>query len=181
MSLPECHGDLAAQQEALVRALAGQGPAPDGFDAEQITATAESLLKKRTRTVARVWPALARSLGDAFAVQFGEYARRTPLPRDGSPLADGYAFAQGLARRGELTEDARWELLAVQLQYCFTGNGPVGRRWPVVKTIWMSRPRRLVIAIGGRWGPRWWTIPLGRRDKATPAPEPPAALGEPGG
>ena len=160
MSLPETHPDLAAQQEALVRALAGQAPPPAGFDTAQIDATAESLLKKRARTVARVWPALARALGDTYAAQFGAYARATPLPADGSPVADGHAFAQVLSRRGDLSEDARWELLAMQLQYRFPATGPVRRRWPVVKMMWLRAPRRLVIALGGPWRPGWWTIPL---------------------
>jgi hypothetical protein len=160
MSLPETHLDLAVQQEALVRALAGQGPHPAGFDPAQIDATAESLLKKRARTVARVWPALVRALGDTYAAQFADYARATPLPGDGTPLADGHAFAQVLSRRGDLSEDARWELLSMQLQYRFPATGPVRRRGPVVKMMWLRAPRRLVIALGGCWRPRWWTIPL---------------------
>lgn len=162
MSSTEVQETLADKQESLVRALTGQGPPPAGFDGERIAATATSLIRKRMRTVARVWPALAEVLGREFPEKFAAYARSTPLPLEGGPLADGHVFARYLSHRGAFPDAARRELIAIGLHFRCTRDGLVRRRWPVVKTAILRNPFRLVIAFGCRWGEWWWTVPMGR-------------------
>src|SRR5262249_22125644 len=93
---------LADSQAELVQGLTGRGPLPAGFDQERVRIAAEALARKRLRSAARAWPALHRALGEKFAPHFEEYAASAPLPREGGPLADGRAFVQFLAGRGEL-------------------------------------------------------------------------------
>lgn len=149
---------LAARQEELVRALSGQGPAPAGFDPSCLAATAESLLRKRARTVARVWPALVEALAGDFDSQFADYATCQPMPTEGGPLADGYAFGRHLAHRGELPDAARQERMAVELRYRFTRDGLIRRRWPMLKVQILRKPWRLVLAIHSQSWERWFQI-----------------------
>ena len=51
--LPEARERLAAQQAALLRALADRAAPPEGFDPARIRATADALARKR----AGAWPA----------------------------------------------------------------------------------------------------------------------------
>src|SRR5215211_4919183 len=62
-------------QARLVRALTGQGEAPEGFDAGRLAVAARSLVNKRLRESARAWPALGRCLGGRYAERFRAYAR----------------------------------------------------------------------------------------------------------
>src|SRR6185503_7314713 len=80
---------LAAGQLELVRALVGDGIAPEGFDGPRIQAAAGALLQKRAHSVARAWPDLARSLGSAFDERFARYARSRPIFQGGGPMLDG--------------------------------------------------------------------------------------------
>jgi hypothetical protein len=157
VSSPDARTRLEAQQAELVRALTGQGPAPARFDRQRVEAAALSLLRKRLRGVAEVWPGLSAALGERFAEHFLAYARSTPLPRSGSALADGRAFARHLEKSGELPEEGREEAFAVDLRYVATADGMVPRRGIVVK---MGRFRqRFVVALRGPWiGERWLTL-----------------------
>ncbi|GAA0378817.1 hypothetical protein GCM10009530_31800 [Microbispora corallina] len=101
--MPERTGDdarasLAAGQAQLLAALVAGGPVPEGFDAERVRVQARSLVAKRSGSVARVAPALARRLGAEFGRLFAEYAATRPKPGEGS-RADAAAFADWLAAR----------------------------------------------------------------------------------
>lgn len=154
---------LAIQQAALVSALVSDGVIPAGFDAANLLVTTESLSRKRCRGVARAWPSLARELGGEFHEQFAAYAATTPLPSHGGPLADGRGFADWLSERGRLSDAAQLQSLAVDLQFERSRADLLPRRMPTLKLAWLTRPRRLVIAL--RWpriGERWFTIGIGR-------------------
>jgi hypothetical protein len=167
----EARARLAARQAELIRALYG-GPPVKGLDARMVALTSAALAYKRTRAVARAWPALARELGTGFAGRFVAYALATPPPAGGA-LADGLAFSQVLARQGQLRGDARVEHMVatagVRLRHCRL----VTRRGPHLTATITGRPRRLVLVISlppvgtrliilGR-STRWRLSPPGRR------------------
>src|SRR5262245_61180971 len=105
MPSAELRRRLAEDQARLVQALTGLGEAPAGFDSDRLRAASEALARKRSRAVARAWPALARALGEAFDEKFCAFADHTPLPSVGGALADGRAFVAHLAARGELPDE----------------------------------------------------------------------------
>jgi hypothetical protein len=141
-----------------------QGPPPAGFDLNRFRAAAASLERKRVRAVRRAWPALDRALGESFESRFAAYAAVTPLPQQGGPVADGWAFARMLAKQGALPEAARIELLAVELHHVATAEGLVPRRGPAVRSALLRRPHRLILAVRlPWWGEYWLTLPLRRR------------------
>ena len=59
---------IARQQEALVRSLAGKGPALPGMDLARLEETRQSLIRKRARAVARTYPQMAAALGADFSI-----------------------------------------------------------------------------------------------------------------
>jgi hypothetical protein len=139
---------LAADYAAVALAVTGAGDVLDGFDAARVAVTRDALMNKRVRAVARAWPGLARELGDEFSARFAAFARSTPLPSSGGPLADGRAFAQTLEQRGELRDAGRREALAVDLRYRAVPGGLTPRgRGLVVRTTLLRSPRRLLIAV----------------------------------
>jgi len=160
----DARAGLAARQAELLRALLGETPAPAGFDADRVRATAGVLARKRARAAARAWPALAAALGYRFERLFAAFADANPLPAEGAPLADGRAFARCLAAAGELPDEGRLEALAVDLHYRTTPGGLRPRRGSACKLALLRRPRRLVVALRLPWlGERWLTVPLGLR------------------
>jgi hypothetical protein len=164
MSNPEAYRNLAAQQAELVAALSGAGPPAAGFDPERLEASAASLLTKRIRSAARAWPVLADSLGAEFDGKFRTFAAANPLPRDGSPFVDGFHFARDLSARGELPDEARLELLAMELSHVPSSGGLRPRRGPAFRVARMGRPARLVLACRlPLVGVRWLVVPLGLR------------------
>ncbi|WP_157556719.1 hypothetical protein [Nocardia acidivorans] len=92
-SLQNLSGTLAEQQAALVRALVAGAPAPAGFDAADISATAHALLHKRADEVARRFPLLAHACGGDFPAKFMQWASTRPKS---STAADAAAFAAAL-------------------------------------------------------------------------------------
>ncbi len=144
---PEQRDKLAAEQAALVDALAGRSAPPAGFDPVRVATAAASLLAKRRRGVEKAWPGLAESLGDRFRRAFAEYARAQPTPADGSH-EDGRLFARYLRHRGELSEDGRLQLLLTEL------------RWyrPLVLSF-LPRRRALVVAFLAFRRARWFPVP----------------------
>jgi hypothetical protein len=161
MPSPDPRATLADLQGNLVRALTGNGTSPNGFAAERLRSAAESLAAKRIRAAARAWPALARALGKNFAERFSAYAARTPLPRHGGALADGFALARELAAAGELPGSVRWEIMAVQLRYKLRGKDLLPRRGPALLCTLLRSPRRLILAVRWPWlGESWLSIPL---------------------
>jgi hypothetical protein len=151
---------LGAAQEALVRALMERSAAPEGFDPEDVEAAARALVSKRRQAVARAWPPVARALGERFAARFDAFARTTPLPTKGGPLADGWAFVQALARDEALPGPVLEHLLAVDLRFRSEDGGLVPRVGPswVSGRLPGSRRLRLGLRWTGRWE-RWWSVP----------------------
>jgi hypothetical protein len=130
---------LAADQAALVRALVGGGPVPGGFDPDRVRATSAALARKRACEAARAWPVLADELGEDFTAQFLAHAARRPPPARGGALADGLAFADGLARRGRPPGNARVERLLARAHL-----SPAPARLAATLA---TPPRRLVILV----------------------------------
>jgi hypothetical protein len=161
MSLADAQARLAERQEELLRALTGQGPLPAGFDPARVEATSTSLVRKRLRAVAEVWPRLAAALGEHFADRFLDFARRTTLPCSGGALADGRAFARELAVRGQLPDDGRLEALGFDLRYRVGATGLVRRRgFGICSARWRYRRGRL-LGVRLPWGREVWiTIPV---------------------
>lgn len=150
---------LATQQAALVSALIRGGVAPAGFEASGLKVAAESLSRKRCRSAARAWPALAHALGEDFRGRFAAYANTIPLPPHGGPLADGRGFADWLNDRGQLPEDARLQILAVDLRFKRNTTGLFPRKVLTIRAAWLTDPRRLVVAIRWPWlGERWLSL-----------------------
>jgi len=152
---------LAAGQLELVRALVGDGIAPEGFDGPRIQAAAGALLQKRAHSVARAWPDLARSLGSAFDERFARYARSRPMLQGGGPMLDGRRFAREIASAGPLADDAAVEVLAFDVRNRVKGDRVVARRNIFIGTAFLRRSLRFVIAIRlpavGEW---WIKVPL---------------------
>jgi hypothetical protein len=139
MSTSEARQRLAAVQETLVRALVGQGSPPEGFATARLELASRSLVNKRLRETARAWPALGRCLGEQYTERFRAFARSTPPPAEGGPLADGRAFVRTLP--AELLDDkARLEVLRIDLHWRSTGGGLRPRRGPVVRLRWIGCP-----------------------------------------
>ena len=145
---------LAAGQAALVRALAGGGPVPGGFDRGRVRAASTALARKRAREVARAWPTLAAELGEDFTGEFLAYAAGRPPPARGGALADGLAFADALAGRGRLPGNARVERLLARARL---SPGPAR----LAATL-AGPPRRLVVTVRlPGLGDRCLSLPLG--------------------
>jgi hypothetical protein len=138
--------EYEARQAALLRALHSGQPDLDGFDSDDVAAASRSLLLKRMRAAAGSWPALANSLGPAFADQFERFARTTPPPRVGDGLADGLAFATTLDRHA-LTAHARAELLLARGLFGVRNGRVIPRRWPFLAVAVLPEPRRLLVVI----------------------------------
>ncbi len=161
MSLAEPRARLAARQAALMKALAGTGSVPAGFDTDRLRVAAASLASKRQRQAAHAWPALARALGERFVPLFGAYAVAAPLPEQGGPLADGRAFAQTLACE-DWTDAARLEMLAVDARFRTCARGILPRRGFFMAGAWLRQARRLVLALRLPWlGIHGLAVPLG--------------------
>ncbi len=163
MSTAESRIQIAQQQTALVRALSGLGPPPQEFDADDLSIAATALAQKRLREVARAWPNLAASLGDLFATQFRLFAATTPIPHEGGPLADGFAFAQHLHSSGQLPDAGHDELIATALRFRPTSHGLTARRGPFIQIRLSRRPFCFVFAARVPLvGELWFRFPRGK-------------------
>jgi hypothetical protein len=161
MSTPEARRRLGEQQAALMHALVEQGPVPAGFTPDRLHLAARSLVSKRREAVARVWPALAQALGGRFRERFNAFAIATSPPTEGGPLADGLAFARTL-RRQEFSDEARLEVLRVDLRYRWCGSGLVRRRGFTLRSAWLPGERRWVVGVRLPWlGVRLLRVPFG--------------------
>ncbi|WP_021599909.1 hypothetical protein [Actinomadura welshii] len=124
--------DLAAAQEALVRAMTAGGPMPAGFDAGAVRAAAHGILLKRAGEAARAWPALAGSYGTSWKAVFARWAAERPTR---GSFRDGFDFAR--SHRDDLSEDAARELTLAEARWSYDGASP-------------PRPRRLAVRrVGG--------------------------------
>lgn len=133
--------DLAAAQEALVRAMTAGGPLPDGFDAGDVAAAARAILGKRAGDTARAWPALAASYGGGWADAFAAWAAERPTR---GSLRDGWDFAR--AHRADLPAAARTELAAAEARWSYGGDGEPRRRLVAVRRV----PGGLAVQVRGR-------------------------------
>ena len=112
-------GELAAAQEALVRALTAGGPMPAGFDAEAVRAAADGILLKRAGEVAGAWPALAASYGASWQAVFTRWAAGRPTR---GSFRDGWDFAR--EHRGDLAGGAERELSLAEVRWTYDGESP---------------------------------------------------------
>jgi hypothetical protein len=136
---------LLKQQAELLRALVDREPTPLEFDSSRLQAAADALSRKRCKEAANAWPALAHWLGKDFARRFASYARTSPLPSEGGPLADGWAFLDSLQRTERLPDRVRQERFAVGLRYVWHGRGLHARRGLALKILLLSKSRCLLI------------------------------------
>jgi hypothetical protein len=109
--LSDARARLAQEQARLVESLTAGGVAPPGFDLDRVAIAARSLVRKRARGVARLWPALAKSLGERFEDHFARYAVSQSQPVGGY-LEDGERFAEWMMCEGALPDAGRREWLA---------------------------------------------------------------------
>src|SRR5690349_15042484 len=79
-------------------ALHGTGQCPSGFHADHLKTAADSLARKRARSVQKTWPATAAALGKKFGEIFRSYCAQHPTPPE-YPFEDGCQFAQWLERK----------------------------------------------------------------------------------
>ncbi|WP_433478325.1 hypothetical protein ACQPZP_15580 [Spirillospora sp. CA-142024] len=111
--------ELAAAQEALVRAMTADGPMPGGFDAEAVRAAAHGILLKRAGEVAGAWPALADSYGTSWKAVFTRWAAGRPTR---GSFRDGWDFAR--EHRDDLEGDAARELSLAEVRWTYDGESP---------------------------------------------------------
>ncbi len=148
--------DLARRQAELVAALVAGRPAPAGFDAGRIRATAAALRSKRGRAIARTWPRLARALGPEWPDVLGRHLRERPGPPPSGGLGDGRALARTLAAQGRLPWEGRLELLGVELRHRWPADGRRLPRRAAVRLAVRRRPPRLVLAARLAGLGEWW-------------------------
>jgi hypothetical protein len=152
-----------AEQAAFVRSLIRGDGFPEGLDEDKAAAASRSLWRKRLRAVEAAWPALAVSLGDAFAGRFEAYARAVAPPAVGDGATDGLRFARTL-QRDELTGDARVELLLARAGIASGRGGSFrDRRGCFAGAVSVREPRRIVVVVRAPLaGRRVFVVPLGR-------------------
>ncbi|MDR7277966.1 hypothetical protein [Catenuloplanes atrovinosus] len=134
-------GDLAARQEALVAALTGGAPIPDGFDARLVGVARQALLRKRAGVAARHWPMLAAGYGTGWTGAFAAWAARRPTA---GGLRDGWDFARACGTRGPAAEE---ELARREAAWVYDGGSePRPRRFPAVR----RTAEVLIVQVAGR-------------------------------
>ncbi|MGV9848189.1 DUF692 domain-containing protein [Streptomyces sp. NPDC003442] len=89
---------LALAQTALLSALVGGTPPPEGFDRRRLRVQSAALTAKRASVIAKVAPELPEILGTGYRPAFARYA-------DGRPMTGGYrrdamSFAEHLLADG---------------------------------------------------------------------------------
>ena len=140
--------ELARRQGELVEALTGGGEIPSTFDEGRVRLTGRTLVRKRLRAVEKVWPAVAREMGERFETWFEEYARGCEFPGDAGQ--DGAGFAGFLATRGVLGDAGRIECAAWRARRgwpirCTRVRG----RFVLVVRVWGGRLRRFAFPFPG--------------------------------
>jgi hypothetical protein len=140
VSAPD-RGAYAERQAQLLDALLRGDDPPPGFVAVQADAAGDALRRKRGRAVAHAWPALALSLGDAFAARFDAFARDGGVDASAEPLRDGLAFARWVAAAdgAVLDDDARVEVLLAR--------AALRRRGPWARVARLRHPHARLLAV----------------------------------
>lgn len=132
---------LARRQAALIAALHGTGPVPEGFDERLVRAAADALARKRAGAVATHWPQLRHELGPEWIDEFRRWAEGR-VGRDA--LRDGWDFARTYVDR--LREGARLELAQREVVWRYDGDHPPRRRRvPALRRV----GRTVLVQIGG--------------------------------
>lgn len=83
-----------SEQLALVQSLMLLGPVPPGFDEERLAAAAQSLARKRKRTMLRACPQLLKLFSDTEGLYAAmeRYSSAQPLAVNQSPHQDSLGF-----------------------------------------------------------------------------------------
>jgi hypothetical protein len=150
---------LAEEQALLVRALVGGGPAPPGFEPARLRAASLALIAKRSRSVEKSWPALARELGPRFRPLFAAYAADHPKPAAGGALADGFLFSR-LSAGPPSSDEARAERLAAEMRFKLRRNRAALRRGPAIRAAYLEQSRTILVAARlPLLGERWLSLP----------------------
>ncbi|WP_275562798.1 DUF692 domain-containing protein [Streptomyces sp. 5-6(2022)] len=133
---------LALAQAALLSALVGGTPPPEGFDRRRLRVQSAALTAKRASVVAKVAPELPEILGTGYRPAFARYA-------DGRPMTGGYrrdalSFAEHLLADGRPENAAARRRLTLWWQER-SGPAPL----PSHPAARLARRVRLVLS-GGR-------------------------------
>ncbi len=137
-------GSLADRQAALVAALTGAEPVPDGFDPARVEAARVALLRKRAGEVARQWPMLAAAHGERWKREFAGWAAARPTR---GSLRDGWDLARDLLARDALPALAAAELAEREAEWRYDGHtAPRPRRGPAVRSV----AGAVVLQVAGR-------------------------------
>lgn len=133
---------LAQRQAALIAALHGTAPIPDGFDERLVRAAGDALARKRAGAVATLWPMLRLEFGPEWIEQFRQWAAGR-VAHDA--LRDGWDFAR--TYRDRLGAGARLELAEREVAWRYDGvEPPHRRRAPALRRV----GRTVLVQIGGR-------------------------------
>ncbi|MFJ9426580.1 DUF692 domain-containing protein [Streptomyces sp. NPDC101249] len=95
---------LAVAQAALLSALVGGTPVPEGFDRVRVGVQARALAAKRADVVGKVAPELPVILGESYRPAFLGYAHGHPMT--GGYRRDALDFAEHLLRAGDVRDAA---------------------------------------------------------------------------
>lgn len=145
--MTDARGRLAAAQAELVAALVVHGPAPAGFPADRIQATARVLLHKRAERIAGHWPLLADALGEELLPAVDRILSSVP---PGGGLRDGWRLARALRDTDQLPADALVELLAVRATYAERDGRVRRRRGITVRFGRCGNRTTVVLRVGNR-------------------------------
>ncbi|MFD8094678.1 DUF692 domain-containing protein [Streptomyces malaysiensis] len=89
---------LALAQTALLSALVGGTPPPEGFDRRRLRVQSAALTAKRASVIAKVAPELPEILGTGYRPAFARYAEGRPMT--GGYRRDALSFAEHLLADG---------------------------------------------------------------------------------
>ena len=138
---------LLHQQAELLRALVYRQRIPPEFDASRLQAAARAMARKRCHEAAKAWPALVHWLGEDFPRRFAAYAQISPLPSEGGPLADGWAFVNSLAWSERLPDEVRHARFVIGLRYAWRPKGLRPRRGPAFKILLLRQSPHLFLGL----------------------------------
>jgi hypothetical protein len=111
--------ELARAQAALVASLKTGAPPPPNFAADQLDVAGESLLKKRRRSLEKMWPTIATVLAESYASQFRAFARDFPFADPDDTRSDGARFARWLLEHANLSRQAQTAAATILLRHGF--------------------------------------------------------------
>ncbi|MGW4078860.1 DUF692 domain-containing protein [Streptomyces asiaticus] len=131
---------LALAQAALLSALVGGTPPPEGFDRRRLRVQSAALTAKRASVVAKVAPELPEILGTGYRPAFARYADGRPMT--GGFRRDAMSFAEHLLADGRPDDAAARRRLTLWWQ---ERSGPA----PLPSHPAARLARRVRLALGG--------------------------------